>query len=121
MLDRPVPWDSIPWDPTIHLVMFVHRVVGLEPGLYLFLRNSDYRLKEVCKKSMQEQFVWTMPEQCHEDIPFYLLEEGNAQKLAMQLSCWQEIAGESAFSLGMIAEFDSALEQHGPWFYPRFF
>jgi hypothetical protein len=51
----------------------------------------------------------------------YLLEEGNAQRIAIQLSCTQEIAGASAFSLGMIAEFDASLERYGPWFYKRLF
>ena len=43
------------------------------------------------------------------------------KKIATQVSCWQEIAGDSAFSLGMIAEFDATLEKHGPWFYRRLF
>ena len=70
---------------------------------------------------MHEQFVWTKPEQCPEDLPLYLLEEGNAQKIATQVSCWQEIAGDSAFSLGMISEFDHTLETDGPWAYRRLF
>ena len=39
----------------------------------------------------------------------------------MQLSCGQEIARDSAFALGMIAEFDERLETFGPWFYKRLF
>ena len=30
----PVPWDAIPWEPRIHFGLFVHRVEGIEPGLY---------------------------------------------------------------------------------------
>jgi len=33
------PWDAIAWEPRIHLLLFVHRVEGLAPGLYVFLRN----------------------------------------------------------------------------------
>src|SRR5690606_162470 len=55
------------------------------------------------------------------DLPLYLLEEGNAQHLAMQLSCGQEIAGESAFALGMVAEFNASLAKYGPWFYKRLY
>ena len=33
----------------------------------------------------------------------------------------QEIAGDSAFSLGMLAEFEGRLRQMGAWFYPRLF
>ena len=118
---RPMPWDSLPWDPTIHLALFVHRVDGLLPGIYMLLRNADPALKATCQQSMHEQFVWTVPEHCPGSLPLYLLEDGNAQRIAMQLSCHQEIAGAGAFSLGMIAEFEASLEKHGPWFYKRLF
>ena len=118
---RPVPWDAMPWDPTIHLALFVHRVEGIPAGLYMLIRSTSSKKHEELKSSMQEQFVWTIPEGCPKNVPLYLLEEGNAQKIATQVSCWQEIAGDSAFSLGMIAEFDSALGTHGPWFYKRLF
>ena len=118
---RPMPWDSLPWDPTIHLALFVHRVDGLLPGIYMLLRNADPALKATFQQSMHEQFVWTVPEHCPGSLPLYLLEDGNAQRIAMQLSCHQEIAGAGAFSLGMIAEFEASLEKHGPWFYKRLF
>jgi hypothetical protein len=41
--------------------------------------------------------------------------------MASALSCHQDIAGDSAFSLGMIAEFASRLHRNGPWFYRRLF
>ena len=118
---RPMPWDSLPWDPTIHLALFVHRIDGLQPGLYMLLRNPDPALKEIFQRAMHRQFTWTVPEQCPSALQLYLLEGGNAQRLAMQLNCHQEIAGAGAFSLGMIAEFEASLEKHGPWFYKRLF
>ena len=118
---RPMPWDSLPWDPTVHLALFVHRVDGLLPGIYMLLRNADPALKAIFQQAMHEQFVWTIPEQCPASLPLYLLEDGNAQRIAMQLSCHQEVASASAFSLGMIAEFEASLEKHGPWFYKRLF
>ena len=118
---RPMPWDSLPWDPTIHLALFVHRVDGLLPGIYMLLRNADPALKAIFQQAMHEQFAWTIPEQCPASLPLYLLEDGNAQRIAMQVSCHQEVASASAFSLGMIAEFDASLEKHGPWFYKRLF
>ncbi len=118
---RPMPWDLLAWDPTIHLALFVHRVEGLLPGMYLLLRNADPALKATFQQSMHQQFVWTVPENCPRSLPLYLLEDGNAQRIAIQVSCHQEVAGASAFSLGMIAEFESSLEKHGPWFYKRLF
>ncbi len=118
---RPMPWDSLPWVPAIHLALFVHRIDGLPPGIYMLLRNNDPALKTVFQQAMHEQFAWTVPEPCPVSLPLYLLESGNAQRIAMQVSCHQDIAGDSAFSLGMIAEFDALLEKHGPWFYKRLF
>ncbi|MCY4612565.1 MAG: SagB/ThcOx family dehydrogenase [Nitrospira sp.] len=118
---RPMPWDSLPWDPTIHLALFLHRVDGLLPGMYMLLRNADPALKATFQQAMHEQFAWTVPEGCPASLPLYLLEDGNAQRIATQVSCHQEIAGAGTFSLGMIAEFEASLEKHGPWFYKRLF
>ena len=121
IIQRPMPWDAIPWPPTIHLALFVHRVDGIPPGLYMLIRNQEPEKLEELKRSMQQQFLWTTPDGRPKDLPLYLLEDGNAQKIGTQVSCWQEIGGDSAFSLGMIAEFDAAIEKHGPWFYRRLF
>jgi len=118
---RVVPWDAIPWDPAIHLALFIHRVNGIPPGLYFLIRSPAIGKREFCRSLMQEAFEWTRPAGCPEDLPLYLLEEGNVQTLATQLSCGQDIAGESAFSLGMIAEFDETLATYGPWAYRRLF
>ncbi len=119
--ERPMPWDALPWNPTVHLALFVHRVDGLEPGMYWLNRNPKERRVTDFQSNMHEQFVWTTPRNCPSELPLYLLEEGDAKNLAMQLSCGQEIASDSAFTLGMIAEFDENLETYGPWFYKRLF
>jgi len=116
---RPMPWDAIPWEPAIHFVLFVHRVEGIEPGLYALARDPGKVAK--LKAGMHAQFAWEAPPGCPEDLPLYLLERGDARQLATQLSCRQEIAGEGAFSLGMIAEYQASLLAHGPSFYRRLF
>src|SRR3989475_2277932 len=119
VLRRPMPWDALPWDPTIHLALFVHRVDGLDPGLYMLARDPGKVDK--LKHAMHERFAWTTPPGCPPDLPLYLLEHGDAKRLASQVSCFQDIAGDGAFSLGMIAEYQEALFKHGPWFYRRLF
>ncbi len=121
LAERPMPWDAIPWHPTIHLVLFVHRITDLSPGLYWLNRSPERHHWSYFQDRMHQQFAWTTPHDCPPDLPLHLLEEGNAQKLAMQLSCGQEIASDSAFALGMVAEFDESLEKFGPWFYKRLF
>ena len=118
-LRRPVPWDAIPWGPSIHLGLFVHRVDGLEPGLYALAR--DAAKLEKLRRAMHAHFAWISPPGCPADLPLYLLEPGDASELATQLSCRQDIAGDGAFSLGMIAEYQEPLAAQGPWFYRRLF
>jgi SagB-type dehydrogenase family enzyme len=119
VLQRPMPWDAIPWNPTIHFGMFVHRVEGLEPGLYALAR--DPARVETLKRATHAEFAWRVPPGCPPDLPLYLLQAGDARRLAAQVSCQQDIAGDGAFSLGMIAEYEEALVTHGPWFYRRLF
>lgn len=121
MLDRamPRPGDAIAWEPAIHFGLFVHRVEGLDPGLY-FLARDPGKLEKL-RASMRGEFVWEVPPGCPEPLPLYLLERGDARPVATQLSCHQDIAGEGAFSLGMIAEYQEKLIAHGPSFYRRLF
>ncbi len=116
---RPMPWDAIPWEPAIHLGLFVHRVAGIEPGLYAMARDPG-KVGEL-KRSMHAHFAWEAPPGCPENLPLYLLERGDARELATQVSCRQEIAGEGAFSLGMLAEYQASLVAQGPSFYRRLF
>ncbi len=119
LCNRPTPWDVLPWAPSIHLVLFIHRVDGLVPGLYMLVR--DPIKVQSLTQSMRPQFVWASPPDCPVDLPLFLLQEGDARQLAAEVSCHQDIAGDSAFSLGMIAEFESSLRRYGPWFYRRLF
>jgi SagB-type dehydrogenase family enzyme len=118
-LNRPMPWDVLPWEPAIHLLLFLHRVDGLTPGLYVLVR--DRKKLPLLQQSMNEELVWTPVAGCPETLPFYWLLEGDAKKVAAQVSCHQDIAGDSAFSLGMIAEFEGRLREGGAWWYPRLF
>ena len=121
MLSRtmPVPWDAIPWSPSIHFGLFVHRVEGIEPGLYAMAR--DAAKVEKLKSAMHEHFAWEKPPGCPGSLPLYLLERGDARQVATQVSCRQDIAGDGAFSLGMIAEYQASLVAQGPSFYRRLF
>jgi SagB-type dehydrogenase family enzyme len=118
-LDRPMPWDVWPYDPAIHLMLFVHRVEGLTPGLY-FLARDPQKLSHI-QQCMNPELTWAPAPGCPENLPLYWLLEGDARKLAAQVSCHQDIAGDSAFSLGMLAEFEGRLRERGAWWYPRLF
>ena len=114
-----MPWDAMAWDPTIHLGLFVHRVDDIVPGLYLLVRDPSKMGR--LKRAMHQRFDWSTPPGCPPDLPLRMLEAGDARRLATQLSCHQDIAGDGAFSLAMIAEYQEALFTHGAWFYRRLF
>lgn len=113
------PWDAFPWKSLIHLGIYVHRVQDLSPGLYFLIRNPEH--EEELRSQMDPSFRWEKPDQCPPDLNLYRLVTGDARRLAKDLSCGQDIAGEGAFSLGMIAQFEHPLRELGPWFYPRLF
>ena len=116
--DHP-PWNALCWDPAIHLLLFVHRVKDLPPGLYFLERNLADRsqLREV----MRPEFSWNKIRSVPENLPLFFLMEGDVRQVAMNVSCNQSIAGDSFFSLGMIANFKASLEKFGPSFYRNLF
>ena len=116
---RSIPWDAIPWRPRIHLGLFVHRVEGLCPGLYALPRDP-HRL-EVLKQAMRREFRWQRVPSCPAGLPLFLLQEGDCRGLAARVSCGQDIAGDGAFSLGMIADYGDSLRSYGAAFYRNLF
>ncbi len=116
---RLMPWDTIPWRPRIHLGLFVHRVDGLAPGLYVLVRDPDK--VEILKGVMGEGFCWQRVATCPTGLPLYLLQEGDGRALATTISCGQKIAGDGAFSLAMIADYLNSLATYGAAFYRNLF
>jgi hypothetical protein len=121
LMPRPgvLPWDLLPWRPHLHLGLFLHRVRGLDPGLYVFER--DLSVHDTLKGACRPMFRWEHPADCPDHLPLYLLAEGDLRQRARTISCHQEIAADGAFSLGMIAEFSNVIEAGGPWCYRRLF
>ncbi len=109
------PFSTWNWQPQVDIMLFVHRVDGLEPGLY-WLPRSATSLTDF-KAAMSADFVWQAIEAPY---PFYLLTGGNVRQAAKTLSCHQPIASDSAFSLGMLARFAENVDS-AAWHYRRLF
>jgi hypothetical protein len=109
------PFDSWRWPPKIHLLIFVHRIAGLTPGLYALLRHKQ--VLEQLRKATLENFDWQLKTN---NLPFYHLYSGDLKQIAKTLSCHQPIASDSVFSLGMVAEFSETIN-NAPWHYRRLF
>lgn len=115
---RMPPWEALPVDSSLHCVFFVHRVSGLKPGLYALPRTLQG--EQVMREQMREQFLWERVADAPAHLPLYLLLSAKAERTAAKLSCQQSIAGDSAFSMTMLAEFDAAVAE-GAWRYPRLY
>lgn len=112
------PWDALPWEAGLHLVLFVHRVRGLAPGLYLLARRQG--VVAALRQSLAGYWLWQPIPSAPSHLALYLLQAGDVRATARTLACHQDIAADSAFSLGMLAEFDSALAA-GDWRYRELF
>jgi SagB-type dehydrogenase family enzyme len=113
------PFTVFPWPPCIHFGLFVHRVEGIDPGLYCLIR--DPAQLDPLKRAMKQEFAWEIPAECPDGLMLYRLLTGDAQELSQQISCHQEIASDGVFSLGMIAEYEAPLARYGAWYYRRLF
>jgi SagB-type dehydrogenase family enzyme len=110
------PWDLLPWAPRVHPVLFVHRVEDIEPGLYLLVRRED--ALPALRRAMRDEWLWGSVHGCPAHIPLHLLAPLDVRDTAQLISCHQEIAADSAFAVGMLADFGDSLRQ-APWWYRR--
>ncbi len=117
MLDKTIPrrnfspFDVEIIDPSINLLLFVHRVTDLPKGLYFFFRYEKDKQRIIQKT--RKEFLW---EKVSDNLELYLLYTGDFEFTAKIVSCRQDIAGDSSFSLGMISRFKRTVEEE-PWLY----
>ncbi len=116
LLPRPCvpPLDAWPWRPRVHPMLFVHRVEGVAPGLYALARDPEAGPR--LRGALRGDWEWRRVEGAPAHLPLYLLAEGDARDAARLVSCHQDIAADSCFTLGFLAEFEAALAA-GPWVY----
>ena len=107
----PVPLALTGDAPRVDLLLFVHRVEGLTPGLYWLDRTGSG------PQALRADFLW---EPVSATLPFYQLLEGDARGVAQFLSCGQDIAADGCLAVAMLAHFDDALA-NGSWAYPRLY
>jgi len=104
-----------PWPAKVHLFLFVHRIDGLSPGLYALVREESALPR--LKAATLEEFFW-QPQT--DGPPLYHLYSGDVRAIAKTLSCHQPIAGDSAFSLAMVADFKATVANEA-WRYRQLF
>ncbi|OPY44080.1 MAG: Nitroreductase family protein [Methanosaeta sp. PtaU1.Bin028] len=119
MLKRTVnapPFSAVPWSPLVHLALFVHRVEGLVPGLYLLARSNSSA--GMIRSALGTDLLWERSP----DYPkgLFLLKEGDIQAFSKDASCRQDLASDGSFCLAMLGDM-RCLRDVGAWMYPRLF
>ncbi len=112
------PLDALPWRPRVIPVFFVHRVEDMPPGLYVLARAVD--AAAILQQSLRSDWTWQPVCGCPAHLPLYRLAHGDCRDAAQFIACHQEIAADSAFSLGFLAEFQSPVQPR-PWTYRQLF
>jgi SagB-type dehydrogenase family enzyme len=100
------PWFALAEAPRVSLVLFVHRVDGLEPGLYLLARNREHAAPLAGR--FRPEPVAAAPA----GLPLYRLTTADPQelrRLARAIHCHQDLAANACFALGMVAEFSAPI------------
>ncbi len=108
------PWDLWPHDPRLHPVLFVHKVEGLEPGLYALPRHPG--VVPALRAALRADFSWSPVAEAPPHLPLARLVAADSRGIARTLNCHQAIAGDSCFAVSLLAEF-SALVAADPWRY----
>lgn len=105
------PWDVWPEPPRVHLVLFVHRIEGLAPGLYFLGRDEAAATR--FRQTLVRDWRWAPVGQSH--LPLWLLDEGDWRARSSALSCHQELASDACFAVAMLAECSDL--DAAPWRY----
>lgn len=115
LLDRPnAPWDVWHFAPHVHPIFFVHRVEGLDPGVYALPRNTA--AANALRWQLREDFEWQTPQNTPAHLPFFRLLRTDCRVIARAMNCHQAIASDGCFALSMLSEFEPVVSAN-PWRY----
>lgn len=113
-LDRPelAPWQTLDDTADIALLLFVHRVEGLTPGLYLLPR--DEASAHTLPARLKPEFANARRIDAPAHLDLRLLAEvspATLHRLARSICCHQDIASMACFTVAMLAEFAPVIER----------
>ncbi len=106
------PWQSLPEAAHGALLLFVHRVEGLAPGLYLLLRDAASAAS--LPALLAAEFVAAPRVGGLEHLDLRRLgtvEPASLRRVARSLCCHQDIAATACFSLVVLVPFDAVLRR----------
>ncbi|BCK87089.1 hypothetical protein MIZ01_0859 [Sideroxyarcus emersonii] len=93
-------WKLWPHPARVHPLLLVHRVEGIEPGLYALPRTAA--AKGMLQSVLRDTFSW---QPADPGLPLFQLVAARTGKTARTLCCHQAIAAEGAVTFMLLAEF----------------
>jgi len=105
-----VPFDVLAEQAQVDLILMIHRVEGIAPGVYLLDRHADSPLPEAMARAFPAA-VTLDPVPGLPLTPLHLTEAAALKRLTRSLHCHQDIAACSCLTLGMVAPLDAALAE----------
>lgn len=109
-------WQALVKPFHVSLVLMIHRVEGLPPGVYALLRHPAHI--EEWRTIFRKDFEWSAPAVSCAPRHLYCLQRGYMRSLAETLACQQEIAADGCFSVALLASMKPLYEE-GAFWYPR--
>jgi SagB-type dehydrogenase family enzyme len=109
------PWCAWPWAAEVHPAILIHRVDGLDRGLYVLVRSAEALAP--LKASLRPDWMWHKVGPA--ELPLYLLIACDLRDSARLICCHQDIAADSCYALGMLAHYEIAEKE--AWHYRRLY
>lgn len=100
---------------SLDLVLFVHSVEGVEPGLYALPRDSADAQANL-KTALDPTFFWEPVAVLPDTIPLQHLVLADSRKVIRALTCHQAIAADACVTLCLLSDFAAVIEAN-PWRY----
>jgi len=120
VLPSAAPFHSLPFARPLAplLLLFVHRVEGLSPGLYALCRDAQ-RLAWL--RGCAPRYEWQHLAAAEAvGLPLFQLQSPeDVRDAAKALSCQQDWAGNSCVAFAIFAEYEPLLREYGAWMYRR--
>lgn len=108
--------SSLPWPSDLTVLLCVHRVAGVESGLYAArgASSGDERLRA----AMCADFEWRQIAAASRGCRLFLLAGGDARRAAAHLAGDQPAAGDGAFTAIFLGRLE-VMRRDGAWAYRR--
>ena len=98
----------------IHLILWIHRVEEMTPGLYFMGRQRH--INTALQSAMNPNFEWAPIHDDQLTVGLWKLSALDNPRLAKAIHCHQSIASDAMLLVGCVSDFSTAVEQSG-WNY----